>query len=95
MRCPSCFFAKAKNVPIVERTPVNRDTEPIPIEAVVASAKMLGEVPDRKPTSVESTIVGKATIVFRVENSASAFVWSHASPAHFSASFAIKASRAS
>jgi hypothetical protein len=79
---------------MVDRTPVNRDTEPIPIEAVVASAKILGEVPDKKPTSVESTIVGRATIVFRVENNASALVC-HASPAHFSASFAIRASRAS
>ena len=86
---------------MVDRTPVNRDTEPIPIEAVVASAKMLGEVPeclslpDKKPTSVDSTIVGRATIVFRMENNASALVWSHASPAHFSASFAMRASRAS
>jgi len=80
---------------MVERTPVNRDTEPIPIEAVVASAKILGEVPDKKPTSVDSTIVGRATIVFRMENNASALVWSHASPAHFSASFAMRASRAS
>ncbi len=55
---------------------------------MVASAKMLGEVPDKKPTSVDSTIVGRATIVVRVENNASAYiVWSPASPAHFSASF--------
>jgi hypothetical protein len=51
----------------VDKTPVNNDTEPIPIDAIVASVKIEELDPDRKPTRVLRTIVGRATAVFRKE----------------------------
>jgi hypothetical protein len=67
IRCPSAFLANAKNVPIVDMTPVKSDTDPIPIEPIVASLNILADVPDRNPTSVDRTIVGRATAVLRME----------------------------
>lgn len=67
IRCPSAFLANEKNVPIVDSTPVNRLTLPIPIDAMVASVKIDDEEPDKNPTSVDSTIVGSVTAVLRNE----------------------------
>lgn len=67
IRCPSAFLANEKNVPIVDSTPVKSDTDPMPIDAIVASAKIDDEEPDRNPTRVDRTIVGNATAVLRIE----------------------------
>jgi hypothetical protein len=52
---------------MVLKTPVKSDTEPIPIEPIVASEKIDEEVPDKNPTSVDKTIVGSVTPVLRTE----------------------------
>jgi hypothetical protein len=52
---------------MVLKTPVKSDTEPIPIEPIVASEKMDDEVPDKNPTRVDKTMVGSVTAVLRKE----------------------------
>ena len=92
--CPSARFANEKKVPMVLITPVNSDTPPIPREAIVGSENIDDDEPERKPTRVLRTIVGRATIVLRMEKYASAFVCIQDKPAHRSASSAISSSSA-
>lgn len=66
MRWPSAFLLNEKKVPMVLRTPVKSDTDPIPIDAIVASVKIEELEPLRNPTRVDSTIVGKVTAVLRI-----------------------------
>jgi len=67
IRCPSALFANEKNVPIVDSTPVNNETLPIPMDAIVASVKIEELDPDKNPTSVDRTMVGRVTAVLRTE----------------------------
>jgi hypothetical protein len=66
MRWPSAFLLNEKKVPMVLRTPVKSDTEPIPIDAIVASVKIEELEPERNPTRVDRTMVGRVTAVLRI-----------------------------
>jgi hypothetical protein len=64
------------------------------MEAIVGSVKIDDDEPDKKPTKVDSTIVGSVIQLLRIEKYPSAFPCNHAKPEHLSASSAMSFSKA-